>query len=227
MLTLPVFIFIGFDSNVANATNRVAILFQNMAAIHGFRRKKILSYPYSILLGIAALFGAILGARLAVIISDDTFDIILALVMLTVSGFIIFNPFKNELDSVAQFGRKRNAIAIGAFFLIGIYGGFIQAGVGVLIMAALALINKMDLVKANSVKVVVVFTYTLVALGIFMYNGLIEWKYGLTLAVGQATGGFIGSYWTVSKGDIWIKRVLIVMIILMALKLLGLPLLNP
>jgi len=85
----------------------------------------------------------------------------------------------------------------------------------------------MNLVKSNNVKVIVTFFLTIVALSMFAWSGKIDWKYGLILAVGQSAGGWMGSHWSVKKGEAWIRRVLLVMIILMALKLLGVSWLNP
>ena len=112
-------------------------------------------------------------------------------------------------------------------FFIGIYGGFVQAGLGFVIIAALSLINRMNLVKINNVKGIITFFITVVALVMFGLNGKIDWKYGLILAVGQSAGGWAGSHWSVKKGEKWIRRILLLMIIIMGLKLLGVPWLNP
>jgi len=66
LITLPVLIFMGLPSSVANATNRVAIILQTIFAVSGFKSKGVSTFPYSLYLGISALFGATIGARLAV-----------------------------------------------------------------------------------------------------------------------------------------------------------------
>ncbi len=104
--------------------------------------------------------------------------------------------------------------------MLALFRGVLQAGLGFLVIAALAGINKMNLVKVNNIKVIVTFFLTVVALLIFAYSGKIDWKYGLLLAVGQSAGGWAGSLWSVKKGKVWIRRLLLVMIVVLAIKLL-------
>lgn len=221
LLTLPVFIFLGFEQNVANATNRVAVFFQSLASAQGFRSKGVSAFGYSMILGLWASAGAVIGTLLAVNFTGEAFDTVLAIVMLAVSVIIIFNPFKGKKEVAERMAKKYKLIAGITFFFIGIYGGFLQAGTGFLVIAALTLINRFSLVKSNAIKVLVNFVFTIVALSIFALKGLIRWEYGLVLATSQSAGGWLGSRWSVAKGDVWIKRVMLVMIILMALKLLG------
>ena len=108
------------------------------------------------------------------------------------------------------------------FFFIGIYGGFIQAGVGLLIITALRLLTGMDLVRTNAIKVFVIFFYTVVALGIFIHGDKVNWYLGPTLAVGNACGAWLGSHWAVEKGEKWIKVMLIIAVIAFAIRLVWL-----
>lgn len=105
------------------------------------------------------------------------------------------------------------------FFFIGIYGGFIQAGVGFLILLTLSNINQFTLVKSNAVKMFVVLIYMVLTVVIFAYNDKINWKYGITMAVGNATGAWLASRYVVKKGDQIVKVFLIVMVVAMAIKL--------
>ena len=102
---------------------------------------------------------------------------------------------------------------------MGIYGGFIQAGAGFLIIAALTLTNGFDLVRTNAIKLFVVFFYTIIALAVFITEGNIDLYLGLTLAVGNATGAWIGSHWAVAKGNKWIRVVLVVAVVVFAIDL--------
>jgi len=115
--------------------------------------------------------------------------------------------------------RRSQVFGIIAFFFVGIYGGFIQAGVGYVIMASLTFINRFSLLKTNIAKVVVVLIYTLASLGVFIYEGLINWELGIALAVGNATGGYFTSRWSVNKGDQWVRYFVMVTAIAFAIKL--------
>ncbi len=219
LLTLPILIFLGLPPSIANGTNRVAIFLQNISGIAGFRSKGVYVFPYSIWVGISALLGAILGAQFSVNIKGDLFNQILAIIMIAVVVITIINPIKNPNETLERFGKKHQAIGIITFFFIGIYGGFIQAGVGFIIMGSLTLINRISLVKSNSIKVFVVFTYTIAALAVFIIEDQINWMYGLILSVGNMTGAWVASRWSVGKGDVWIRRFMIVMVTALAIKL--------
>jgi uncharacterized membrane protein YfcA len=113
----------------------------------------------------------------------------------------------------------RNLAILLSFFVVGVYGGFVQAGVGFLIITAL-LLHGLDLVRINAVKVIVVFCYTFIALGVFITHGQIDWPAGIALAVGNSLGGWIGPRLAVAKGHDWIKKVVTATVLIFALKLL-------
>lgn len=219
LLSLPMLIFLTSDPILANGTNRVAIFFQNVSAITGFRRKGISNFRYGILLAVPAVIGAGIGAKIAIGTDAALFQFILAIVMLVMLALTLLNPTARLRDKIEPNGTGSKIIAMAAFFFIGIYGGFIQAGVGLLIITALRLLTGMDLVRTNAIKVLVIFFYTILALGIFIMEKQVDWALGATLAIGNATGAWIGSHWAVEKGDKWIKVVLVVAVIVFSVNL--------
>jgi len=224
LITLPVLIFMGLPPAVANGTNRIAIIVQNIVGVTNFRSKGFFYPKLSFILGIPAVLGSILGARAAVTISGDLFERILAVVMIIVLILILTRPekkFIKELDS-ENLSILRLIIAIIAFFGVGFYGGFIQAGVGFIIIVALTLITGMSLVKVNSLKLSIVLIYIISSLIVFLINGKVNFILGFTLAIGNAIGAYLGSTFVVSKGDKWIRVILIITILAMSAKLFGL-----
>ena len=220
LLTVPILItIVGLPSNIANATNRVALIFQNVSAIRGFQSKGISAYPYSLYLGIAAIPGALLGAELAIDIRAEIFNRILAVIMVIVVIFTIVQRQTKQNDEPEKLGFKHQLIGVIIFFFLGVYGGFIQAGIGFLAMIVFTTLNNFSLVKSNSAKVFTVLIYSLPTVILFAIRGKIDWTYGLTLAFGNATGAWIGSRWSVDKGDVWVKRFLTVAVIALAIKL--------
>lgn len=219
LLTVPVMIFMGLPPAVANGTNRIAVVIQNIFATAGFRSKGISGWPYSFYLGLSALVGAIVGAQISVEISGALFNRILSIVMIAVVFYTIFSPFKGREFQAERLDAKHTVIGVIVFLFVGFYGGFIQAGVGFLFIAALSLINHINLVKINSIKVFVILMYTSVAIIVFALNDKLNWWWGLTLAVGNGTGGWIGSRWQVDKGEKWVRRILFVAVIGLAIKL--------
>ena len=218
LLTMPLLIFMGLGSAEANASNRVAIFMQNIFSVAGFKSKGVSVFPFAIWMAIPACIGAILGSSIAVEINDQVFNRILAIIMLLVMAITIFKPKLNKLPE-ELFTPKRTWIGAIVFFFVGIYGGFIQAGVGFFIIASLIGIFGLNMAKTNSIKVFVALCYTAIALVIFYLNGKILWAYGLTLAVGNATGAWIASRWSVSKSDRLIRMILLVMVLGLSIKL--------
>lgn len=219
LLTLPVLIFLGLPPNIANGTNRIGIVFQNIFTTAGFKSKGIVTFPFSIYLGISALFGSILGAQIAVDIKGETFNRILAVVMLMVVGFMLFETKAKKVNIAERITGKYFWFSLFLFFFVGVYGGFIQAGVGFIMLLILSSVNNISLVKSNAIKVIVALIYTFSAVAVFAYNDSINWKLGLILAIGNAAGGWIASRWSVKKGDGLVKKVLIIMVVIMAIKL--------
>ncbi len=208
----------GLPPNVANATNRIGIFFNGIFAIKGFQSKGSKVDKYSIGLGIAAFFGAILGSLIAVDIKGETFNRILASVIILVVAYMLFGT-KFSSGKEERVSPKSKIFGLIAFFLIGIYGGFLQAGVGYLIMAALTFINQFSLLKTNVTKVIVVPIYTLASLGVFIYNDLINWELGIALAVGSALGGWLTSRWSTRVNDQWIRYFVMLTALAFAVKL--------
>lgn len=217
LISLPILIFMGLPPTVANASNRIALFSQNIFGVLGFRSKGVSAYPYSLWLGLSALVGAIIGAKLAVDINDDVFNRILAIIMVLVVLTMIVNPVKAGKQE--RTSTKYTIIGLIVFFFIGIYGGFIQVGVGFMIIAALTSINGFSLVKTNSAKVFIVLVYMTAALAVFIWEDKINWYYGIVMAIGNSSGAWFASRWSVEKGDKWIKIFMIVAVMAMAIKL--------
>ena len=219
LLTLPMLIFLGLPPHIANGTNRVAIIIQNIFAVKGFQSKGIKTYPFSLYLAIPATIGAIIGAIVGIKIEGELFNKILGIVMLVIVIYMVLKSNKISKNNIERIKGKYFWLSIIAFFFIGLYGGFIQAGVGFIILFTLSNINQFSLVKSNAIKVTVALIYTLVAVAIFAYNDSVNWKYGLILSLGNATGGWVTSRWSVNKDDKFVKKVLIIMVLAMAIKL--------
>ena len=218
LFSVPILTFIGLPITMANATSRVALLFQNIFAVGGFRSKGVeLPWPYSLYLGLSSLGGGLIGSLVASKVSDTIFTKIFVVVMILAVVLIIYDPFKSSGEE--RLSIKSQVIGSICFFFLGIYGGFVQAGIGFLVIAVLSLVNNLNLVKSNYVKVFAAIVYTGVSVVVFAWQGKIVWQIGFVLAIGHALGGWYASRWSVKAGEVWIKRIMIISIIGMAIKL--------
>lgn len=217
-LALPVLIFLGLDSSVANGTNRVAILIQNISAVSSFRMKEVHAFKQSMKFTFWALPGAIAGSFIGATIDDTWFKRILGAVMIGTVVTILLP--KSESKSVSDASMKnRERWIYPMMFGIGVYGGFIQISVGFLFMAALYHVLKMNLVYVNMHKVTIVMMYMVPSILVYALTGNVNWILGLILGAGSAVGGWWAAHASVKGGEKLIRYVLVSAIVIMALKL--------
>jgi uncharacterized membrane protein YfcA len=218
LLTLPLMIFFGLPPVVANGTNRIGIIAQNIVAVSNFSRKGIFIYPYSLYAGGIAIVGSVIGSLLALDMDDQLFNRVLSIVMV-ITGVAIFLKSKKNVQNSLKPVVKNKAISLFLFFFIGIYGGFIHVGIGFLMILILSRINELTLKYANSVKVFVALLFSISSVIVFILNDAINWKVGVVLALGTSVGGYLGSHFTMNKSEKWIKLILLLAISVMAIKL--------
>jgi uncharacterized membrane protein YfcA len=217
-LTLPVLIFLGLPPTMANGTNRVAILFQSMGAAWSFSSHKLMNWRWAVTAAVPATFGAGLGTAAALLVGDDVFRRILAFLMVAVTLWTLLSPVSSRSGgSEHEPDLGRLSVFLG-FFAVGVYGGFVQAGVGFLMLAVTTLAG-LDLVQGNTIKVVCIMAFTVLSLSLFAWQGMVHWPLGLTLAVGNTLGGLIGARLTALKGHKWIRRVVTVTVIVFAIRI--------
>lgn len=221
LITLPILIFIGLPVNVANGTNRVAILFQNIVGVARFRQSGMLNLRHGLTLAIPAVIGAIAGAQIAVNLNERAMELTIGGLMIVMLITLFIQPrrwFEGRGGDIKSMGISQAII----FFLIGIYGGFIQAGVGVFLLAGLVLSAGFNLKFANPVKILIILCFTIFALIIFVINQQVRWDAGLILAVGNMLGAVVATKMAVQKGSEFIRVLLVLVLIATAAKMFGL-----
>ncbi len=223
-LTLPALIFFGLPPTVANATNRIGILTQNVAAVWAFQRHRVMLWRWALTASVPAVVGSAVGAWLALEVSDEAFRKVLAFLMVAITLWSLLGDRSDRAGGDPAGAapprptpRRLAVIAVG-FFVVGIYGGFVQAGVGFLILAVLSFAG-LDLVRGNAIKVLAALLFTLVPFAIFWWQGQIVWLPGLVLGAGNFLGALAGVRLTVLKGHRWVKGVVTATVIVFAVML--------
>jgi len=204
LLTLPVLMALGLPPNVANGTNRIAIFLQNVVGVGAFHKEKVMDFSAGFKVGIPALIGAVAGAFIAVSLKDEVMKLAIAGVMIVVFFLMLLKP-NRWINSQEEQPPIPYWLQVVVFFFIGIYGGFIQAGVGFFLLTGLVLASGFELVKANALKLFVILLYTPLALVIFFINRDVHLWCGLVLAAGNMTGAWIGTRIAVRKGAVFIR----------------------
>ncbi len=220
LLSLPLLMFLGLPATTANGTNRIGILFQSITAVAGFRKHKILSLSNGRPLWIAATIGVIPGAIFASQLNDEIMKIVIGVLLILMFFMILYKP-KRWLQGSINSTQKHGLAQLIIFFGIGLYGGFIQAGVGFFLLSGLVLSAGYDLVKANAIKVLIVFLYTPITLIIFWLNDDIAIVPGLLLGLGNIVGAWIATKIAVEKGARFVRWLLLLAIFASTLQLLG------
>jgi uncharacterized membrane protein YfcA len=215
LITMPVLIFLGLQPAAANGTNRVAILIQNITAVTSFKKKGFSDVGMSLGLSLCTVPGAVVGAVAAIAIDPISFKRILAVVLVASLILVISRRSSDGAAPATAHPVWAHLAAVG----VGFYGGFIQAGVGFILMPLLQRLLALDLVRVNMHKVFIIGVYTVPALLVFALKGQVWWIAGLALAVGNATGGWIGTHVTVSRGERAIKFVFTAAVVAMSVKL--------
>jgi len=223
LVTLPMLIALGLPSHVANATNRVGVAMQNVVGITTFQRSGKFNLTGSWWLIAPTIPGALVGAWLATQLGQQEMDAVIGAVMVIMLFIILFDAEKwlREKSEVRE-GRP-SLLTLILFFGIGVYGAFIQAGVGVFILGAMVLGTGYSLIHANAIKLMIVLVVTLLALVIFIQQGMVDWGLGALMAVGQSIGAWLAVRFATryKYANLWVRRLLITVIVISILEFFG------
>jgi hypothetical protein len=219
LITVPLLVLAGLPATVANGTNRIGVLFQNLVAIWRFRQQGLDGLRGARPILAPVLTGSVVGALIASSLPADLFRQLFGLAMIA----LLFPMLRSRPTSDPQPARPPRAAWANTalFFGIGLYGGAIQAGVGLFLIAALAR-SGLDLVRANAIKVVLIGALTVVAVPVFIAQRQVDPAFALALVVGFAAGGEIGARVAVAGGERVIKPMLVLAVLAMSGRMLGL-----
>lgn len=218
LLVLPALVVLGgMDISIANGTNRVAILAQNLVAMKKFTKEGVISLREAFFFALPAAVGSLAGAFLAVSLNEKVLRLVIACLILAMAVLLITRPGMWEERREQKIPNWLLALV---FFFIGIYGGFIQAGVGFFLLWGLVGLAGNDLLRSNAIKVCVVAMYTFLSLAIFISRGMVDFKIGFILALGNMAGGYLGARFSIAKGNRWLRWILAVVVIVSALRML-------
>ena len=225
VFTLSLLLFSGMPAGHANGTNRVGALVQCIVSIATFRNSSQFKplLKNSAVLMVPAFIGAVIGANSAINIPDDTLTKVIGYLMIFMLGIVLLKPKRWLIETVSRENNK-SVLNYLIFFAIGWYAGFIQMGMGVLFLAALVLVSKYRLIHANMIKIMISFAILFPALLIYIYNNQVDWEPAIAFASGQGLGAWVATKFALENknASIWVRRILIVMILLAIIKLFNL-----
>lgn len=215
LIMLPLLIWLGLPPVVANGTNRIAVVFQSATGLITFLKKSSIRLKNPAWVVVPSLLGALLGAYVATQVSNEFFKDFLGVLMFVMLFLILLKPEKWLKEKVNEnFNEKKWYNLIG-LFLVGIYGGFVQAGVGIFLLIVLVMGIEKPMKVANAYKLIIVALYALPVLLVFLWSGQANFKWGIFTAVGQSLGAYIAAHFAAKhpQADRWTYYLLIVVII--------------
>ncbi len=222
MITVGLLVVAGVPGNVANGSNRVGVLAAGVTAAAGFRQLGVAGRRQAVPVLVPVVVGSLLGALVIGGLTDEAFERVFGLLMVPLL-ILSLRPPRAAVEGadVAPVEPWPRWVQVLLFFAVGVYGGAFQAGIGLVLIVALARTG-LDLVLANSIKVIVVLFVTATALPVFVVRGDIDWGPALVLASGFAVGGWLGAHATVAGGEKLIRIVMVLAVIALAGRLIGL-----
>jgi uncharacterized membrane protein YfcA len=221
-ITLPLLMSMGMPANVANATNRVGVLMQTLTAVLTLKRsnRTRILIKKSLWYYIPTILGSVGGALLAIDIDPEMLKLIIGFLMLFILSTLLLQP-KKWLKNTDPGRNKKTPLQWFIFFAIGFYGGFIQMGIGIMILSSLVLLAHYSLKDANIIKLMVAFIMIIPAFIIYFLSGDIRWLPGLILALGAGAGAWFGTRYVLyhPKARDYIRYLLIVIVVFAAGKI--------
>jgi hypothetical protein len=214
-VTLAMLFFLGLPADAANATNRIGVIAQNLVGIGVYHRAGAMSLSSGGSCLVAAAAGAIAGALLATDLDSRTMEIAIGAMLVVVLIAVVLGPQHWLRERAGELSRRRRVLLWPIYFAVGVYGGFIQAGVGIFLLAAMVVGGRMTLVGANGIKLAVVLAMNVLALGVFVVAAVgIDWWAGAVLAVGQIIGAWLAARFATEhpRAPVWIRRLLILLL---------------
>lgn len=213
----------GLPGNTANGTNRIGVVAQGLSATFAFWQQGKMPLRTYLWHWVIMVAGALLGVGLALTVTDDQFRTVFRYMMGLMLVLILFKP---ERWLKPQFsGAPLSAWIVGPLlFLNGVYGGFIQMGMGLFFLGIMVLAAKVPLTPSNALKIWVTLVFNTIALVAFAWAGKIHWGLGLTMALGQALGAWWMAQFSLRhpKAEVWVYRALVFIVFLSLASLMGL-----
>lgn len=220
LLTLPLLIFLGLPANVANGTNRIGVLFQTAVATQRFKQKQVFQWSEGVWPTLFAALGSIVGAHWAVNLNEALLEKIIGGLLFVMFFIILLKPEKWMGEKQNTSRNKPTLLQFFIFTAIGLYGGFIQVGVGYFLIAGLVFGSGFDLLKGNAIKSLIILAFTITALGVFIYNNQVNYLLGILLGLGSMTGAWVASSLAIKKGNKFIRIFMLITILAFGIKLL-------
>jgi uncharacterized protein len=220
LITVPAMFLFGIDPRVAVATNMFGLTFMAVGGTLPFLGKGMIDRRRLPALIALTLAGSVLGALLVLVISSQRLPLVISIAMIAVAAFTLLKRNVGVIPPDTQQTRGGEWAAYALTFALGIYGGFFSGGYVTMLTALFVALFRMTFVEAvATTKLVNVFS-SLIATLVFMWRGLVDYKLGVLLGLSMFAGAFVGARVALRLNNLWLRRIFISTVILLAMKIL-------
>lgn len=216
LITVPSLMFLGLPPQVAIATDRVGVIGQIFAAAFKFWGKIV--WKYVPILTIISLIGSIIGSNILLNLDPKLLQKVISILIIVLLPVIFV---KSDIG-VKHFQTSKLKIGFGLilYLILEVYAGFFGAGMSPLVFYTLTYFFGFTMIEVLATGVIPVMVLAISSLAVFAFNGIVDYKYGIVLLIGMTVGGYLGAHFALKKGNVWLKRLLILFVIASAIKLL-------
>ncbi|MBW1973211.1 MAG: hypothetical protein DRG20_05015 [Deltaproteobacteria bacterium] len=220
LITIPTLIFVGLPLHIAIGTNRLGAIGANISGLYKFHKKRLIDYKIGLMMGVPVLFGSILGANLVLEINEEILKKVIGVVTFIILLIITFKPKMGLEERKRIYKRYEYIIGISLSFFLGIYGGFYGAGTGTFFSYLLILLFGETFLKSAGTRKIATLLLSIVATLIFAFHGVILYYVAIVLFTGRFIGSYIGAHYSDKIGNLWLKRLFFLTVLIMAIKLI-------
>lgn len=220
VISYGLFMAMGMPINIANATSRVGVLLQFSTNSLIYRREGLLDVGLATKVGIPVALGAFFGAEMASMFPPKVMEIATGVILPVIVVLLLLDKEKVLKRLNLHYTSNMTFGKYFLFFILGIYGGFTHAGIGILVILSSFFFLGQDLSHSNAIKQLTTVIYTPVALVIFAIHGQINWPVALIYAVGNVIGGVVASKVAIRWGEKFLKIAVILVVLVMSVYLL-------
>lgn len=218
LISIPSLIFLGLPPQIAIATDRFGTIGQTLTSLVKFWKAKKIVWKFVPILAFISLFGSLIGANILLNVNPKVLESVVGILILILLPLIFL---KRDIGvQRTKMSNTKTVIGLIIYFFIMIFGGFFGQGTGPMIFYALTFFLGFTMTEVLATGIIPWFVLSLSSLLIFALNGIIDYKTGIVLLAGMGIGGHIGAHVALKKGDLWVKRLFVLFVIIFGVKLL-------
>lgn len=218
LITVPALVAAGLPPHVALATNKGQSTFGSGAALLRFSRSGLVDAGRARVGFPAAFAGSLLGAQLVLLVRPALLRPLILVLLVGVAAFMALRRGPPRAAARVT-GRAATVVAAGIALALGAYDGFFGPGVGTFLIVAFVAVLGDGVARASGEAKLVNFASNLAAMALFAARGVVLWKVALPMAAAALAGGTLGAHLAVRRGDVFVRRIVLLVVVALVLKL--------